>query len=220
MRYRVRGMLIRSENAAKPMVDTARALAEWLRHRPRTHSALDYGCGKLRYTAYLAARSKDLGIADSSTQLDRIQRIGERMTTVRQHALLRWPACRIYDLVQFWQGIPHAYDFILCANVLSAIPCPKTRGHSLRAIRRTLTPSGMLLVANQHTNSYFLKARERPGAFPHLNGWVLPTRNGAAYYGILTRDLTTQILRRYGFAVVDAWIDGQSNYVLACRGRL
>ncbi len=216
--YRVRGELVRSENAAKPMEDAAGPLVEWLGGRPVTNSALDYGCGKLRYTPHVAARSRYLGIVDSAHQLDRVQRIDGVRTTVRAYAEARWPGCLVYDLTRFWNGIRHTYDFILCANVLSAIPCPRARARSLRSIRRTLTPRGTLLVVNQHTNSYFSDVSRREEAIPHLDGYLLPSRRGASYYGILTKDTTIRLLERYGFAVVDAWIEGQSNCVLVKRG--
>lgn len=219
MRYQIKGMLIRSENAAKPMTDAAGPVVEWLKQRPWTHSALDYGCGKLRYTPHLAARSKHLGITDSAVQLNRIQRIGGRMTNVREHADEYWPACHIYELDQFWQGIRRRYGFILCANVLSAIPCPRIRAKSLRALHATLTSNGTLLIVNQHANSYFTQARERSEAFPYLDGWVLQSRKGAAYYGILNQESTIRVLTRFGFVIVDAWKNGQSNYVLAGRNK-
>lgn len=217
MHYRIRGVLIKSENAAKPMRRAAGPLIEWLMQRPYTAGALDYGCGKLRYTRHLAARSEDLGIADSMVQLDRIQRIGGRMTSVRRYAHKRWPNCHIYDLARFWEGIPHSYEFILCANVLSAIPCPRARARSLRALRSALAPNGILLVVDQHVNSYFAEAKRKPEAFGHLDGWVLQSRSGPAYYGILNKESTIKILSRFGFAVVDAWNAGQSNYVLVRR---
>ena len=217
MRYRVKGMLVRSENAAKPMTDVAGPLVEWLKRRPYTHSALDYGCGKLRYTLYLVTRSEHLGITDSAVQLNRTQCIGGRMTNVRQYAGEHWPACQIYELDEFWHGIRRRYAFILCANVLSAIPCPRIRAKSLRALHTALTSNGTLLVVNQHANSYFTKASQKAGAFPHLDGWVLQSRKSAAYYGILNQKSTIKILTRFGFAVVDAWNNGQSNYVLVRR---
>lgn len=220
MHYRIKGTLVKSENAAKPMQRAAGPLVEWLKQRPCTDSALDYGCGKLRYTLHLRAKSKKLGIVDSVVQLDRIQRIDGRMTSVRQYAREHCPTCRIYDLVEFWKGISHSYGFILCANVLSAIACPRVRARSLHALRNALARNGTLLVVNQHTNSYFREARQNPGAFAHLDGWVLQSRSGAAYYGIWDRDSTIAVLRRFGFGVVDAWIDGQSNYVLVNRGRV
>ncbi len=217
MHYRIKGILIKSENAAKPMTDGAGPLIEWLKQRPYTYSALDYGCGKLRYAPHLAARSRHLGITDSTVQLDRVQRIGDRMTNVRQYANEHWPTCDIYDLAEFWLGIPCSYGFILCANVLSAIPCPRVRARSLRTLRAALTSKGTLLVVNQHSNSYFAETRQRSEAFSHLDGWVLQSRNGAAYYGILNKESTIKILTRFGFVVVNAWINGQSNYVLVKR---
>lgn len=218
MQYKVKGMVIRSENAAKPMAHVARALVGWLRDRPATKSALDYGCGKLRYTPHLAARSQHLGLVDSSEQLDRVQRIGGLETTVRQYAKEEWPGCRIYELTQFLEGVPHTYGFILCANVLSAIPCPKVRARSLGSIRRALTRRGTVLAVNQHTNSYFKEVTSRREAVPHLDGWLLPSRGGTSYYGILNRDEVARLLERYGFVIEQTWIDGQSNYVLAGRG--
>jgi hypothetical protein len=217
MHYRIKGILIKSENAAKPMMDAAGPLIEWLKQRPYTHSALDYGCGKLRYTRHLAARSRHLGITDSTVQLDRVQRIGGQMTNVRQYANAHWPTCHIYQLNQFWQGIPRSYGFILCANVLSAIPCPRIRARSLRALRAALTSNGTLLVVNQHMNSYFAEARQKSKAFAHLDGWVQQSRKGAAYYGILNQESTIRVLTRFGFLVADAWNSGQSNYVLVRR---
>jgi hypothetical protein len=216
--YNAKGMLVKSENAAKPMADAAGPLVEWLRGRPVMESALDYGCGKLRYTPYVAARSRYLGLVDSSEQLDRVQRIDGVETTVRQYAKEKWPGCRIYELTEFWKGVSHTYDFILCANVLSAIPCPKVRARSLRSLRRGLTPRGTVLVVNQHTNSYFKEASSRPEAIAHLDGWLLPSRGGASYYGILTKDKVVELLKRHGFVIAQTWIDGQSNYVLAGRG--
>ncbi len=217
MHYRVKGMLVKSENAAKPMTDAARPLIDWLTQRPYTHNVLDYGCGKLRYAHYLAARSAFLGLTDSSVQLNRIQRIDGHMTDVRQYANQHWPTCHVYDLAEFWRGIPCSYEFILCANVLSAIPCPRIRAKSLRSLHAALAPSGTLLVTNQHANSYFTEAREKPHAFSHLDGWVLQSRNGVAYYGILDQKATIRLLTRFGFVVVDTWTNGQSNYVLAKR---
>lgn len=218
MHYKIKGLLIRSENTAKPIMDAAGTLVEWLSQRPQTRSALDYGCGKLRYTAHIADRSRYLGIVDSTEQLDRVQRITGIITTVRKFAKKKWPGCRVYDLHQFWEGIHHAYDFILCSNVLSAIPCPKVRARSLRSISRSLAKGGQLLVVNQHTNSYFCTVRRKPETASHLNGWILHSRKGGAYYGIFTKDITITLLKRFNFKVLEAWIDGQSNYVLVNRG--
>lgn len=211
MRYRFKDSEIRSENAAKPASDAAAFLVNWLRKRYFTPMALDYGCGKLRYTAHLAHRSDHIGLADSQVQIERIQRICGQYTTVKAYAARRWPGCSIQNLTEFWTRPAHSYDFILCANVLSAIPCPKTRAKSLRAIRAALTRDGFVLFVNQHTNSHFTEVRKRPSSQPHLDGWIVKSKYGVSYYGILNKDAVIKLATRYNFKVEDSWKEGQSN---------
>ena len=217
MRYKIKGVEIRSENAAKPASDAAAPLVNWLKNRKYTPSALDFGCGKLRYTDHLAYQSKRIGVLDSEVQLTRIQRIAGEQTSVEEYVKRKWPSCRIHRLEDFWMSSSYSYHFILCANVLSAVPCPKARARSLRSIHTTLRHNGQVLFVNQHTNSYFTKIRKEPTTRPHLDGWVTASRTGAAYYGILNRDSVIQLVSRYSFAVEQAWIEGQSNYVLAAK---
>ena len=150
MRYRVNGEEIRSENAAKPMAQASNALVDCILSRPCIDHALDYGCGKLRYTPYLARRCSHFGLVDSSLQLERLQMIAGRHTTVKKYAQTRWPSCRIYTAQEFWRGTDERYDFVLCANVLSAIPSRIIRSQSLRAIRACLRRTGECLVVNQY----------------------------------------------------------------------
>ena len=153
MRYKIKDSEIRSENAAKPAIDAAAFLVNWLRKRESTPSALDYGCGKLRYTAHLAHRSKHIGLVDSQVQIERTQRICGEYTSVKVFASQRWPGCTIQNLIEFWSCPARRYDFVLCAHVLSAIPCPKARAKSLRAIRAALTRGGhALFVINIRTH--------------------------------------------------------------------
>ena len=215
MRYRIKGTDIRSENAAKPATDAAAYLVDWLRKRERTDSALDYGCGKLRYTQHLAHRSKHIGIVDSEVQLRRIQRIGGEQTSVVEYARKQWPSHTLQYLTDFWKKSSRCYDFVLCANVLSAIPCSRTRAKSLRAIHAALKQEGDVLFVNQHTNSYFTEVQKRPSTRAHLDGWLAESGSGASYYGILNRESVMKLVSRFGFSVEEAWISGQSNYVLA-----
>ena len=217
MHYKIHGIEIRSENAAKTISEGAKALITWLASCDYVENALDYGCGKLRYTAHVAKRCSSLAIVDSKIQIERTQRIDGSSTTVRKYAQTHWPNCKIYYLEQFWDGIPDSYDFVLCANVLSAIPSAKIRARSLRAIYASLSRNGELLVVNQHTNSYFGKVKLKPNVFGYLDGWVVQSRNGGAYYGILNRVAVVRLLRKYEFTISDAWIKGQSNFVLASK---
>ncbi|MGQ0554923.1 MAG: methyltransferase domain-containing protein [Nitrospiraceae bacterium] len=214
MHYLIKGSIIRSENAAKSPAEASRRLVAWIRNNVRSDSSLDFGCGRLRYTPHLAARSECLAIVDSAEQLNRKIRTRRGVTSVREIALRRWPGCQIFTAEQAWRGLPEKYNFILCANVLSAIPSKIIRRRFLNAIRMLLVQGGQVLVVNQHTNSYFTNARLRSNAKSHLDGWILQSARGAAYYGVLNRDRVVRIMRSHGFEIIDAWIEGQSNWVL------
>ena len=215
MHYRFKGVEIHSENAAKPATDAAAYLVDWLRRRRRTYSALDYGCGKLRYTRHLACRSEHIGVVDSEVQLRRTQRIFGQQTSIAKYVKCRWPFHTLQHLEDFWTKSLRFYDFVLCANVLSAIPCPKARARSLRAIYAAVRRDGRVLFVNQHTNSYFTEVRKRPSTWPHLDGWVTTSSAGSFYYGVLNRYDTAALVSRFGFFAEETWINGQANYVLA-----
>lgn len=217
MRYLVKGVEIRSENAAKPASDASRSVIDWLDGRDRTESALDYGCGKLRYTFELHRCSDHIGIVDSKIQLSRIQRIFKEDISVKDFARKTWPSCSIQDLESFWKRPIRKYDFVLCSNVLSAIPNRKIRARSMRAIHFALKKKGTVLFVNQHTNSYFKKMREDKSSRLHLDGWILQKKTKSSYYGILDKDAVIKLTTRYGFSVLDAWVSGQSNFVLVTR---
>jgi len=217
MRYRTKGHEVKSENAAQSPTHASAYLINWLHNRERTRSALDFGCGKLRYTQHLACQSNDLGIADSEIQLTRHQTLDGQITTVKELVQRKWPYCRIHLLEDLWSRVVNQYEFVLFANVLSAIPCSKARARSLRAIYDSLTLGGKVLVVNQHTNSSFSSMRRNSRCELHLDGWLTHGAHGTSYYGILKRDSVCNLLKRYSFTVEDAWISGQSNYVLAGR---
>lgn len=219
MRYVVRDIEIRSENAAKPMENAAAPLIHWLNERDYVNAALDYGCGKLRYTKYIAMKCTSLGVVDSRIQLNRAQHIDGQISTIKEYVKRKWPKSKIYEIENFWNGVGISYNFILCANVLSAIPSIKVRAKSLRAIYNALSSDGELLVVNQHTNSYFSKMKSMPNTIKYLDGWITQSRGGASYYGILNKNLVIRLLKKYGFSIKDSWIEGQSNYVLASKDK-
>jgi hypothetical protein len=217
MRYKVRGIEIRSENAAKPAIAAASSLIRWLCNRKSTPSALDYGCGKLRYTHYIAQHSKHIGIVDSNIQLTRTQRVHGQSTSVQAYAKKIWRTCSIQHLEDFWRQPVRHYHFILCANVLSTIPCVKARAKSLRSIYAALKTNGRVLFVNQHTNSYFTEVRKKISSRPHLDGWVVSSKVGASYYGILCKNSVVKLVTRFGFHIEQAWNEGQSNFVLVSK---
>lgn len=217
MRYKIKNNEIRSENAAKPASDAAAYLVAWLKKRPYCQSALDYGCGTLRYTASLNKKSQQLGIVDSEIQLTRTQKVHGKSTTVTKYVNKRWPSCRTHLLEHFLKTPANTYDFILCANVLSAIPSGKTIAKSLRAILDALKKNGKVLFVNQHRNSYFKEVQKKPTTKSHLYGWITNSNGRYSYYGILDKKIVSKLVKKNGFRVVEAWNKGESNYVLAER---
>jgi SAM-dependent methyltransferase len=215
MRYTVRGVVIRSENAAKLPQEASGVLKDWILRNVEADHALDYGCGRMRYSGYLARRSSRLALVDSEIQLDRPTRVGRQRTTLRQYATRRWPKCAVYSLDQFWAGVPEQFDFVLCANVLSAIPSSRVRFRSIGAIGRSLAKGGVALFVHQHTNSFFTYLQQNARATRHLDGWILGSPKGPSYFGVLPRSKVVRLVRASNMRVIDAWIAGQSNYVLA-----
>jgi hypothetical protein len=82
MRYKVDGVTIRSENAAKPCNQKSQRVDGYLRTLS-AETLLDFGCGKLRYSDTLVKISPRVTFLDSLIQINRQQVIrGERTTVV------------------------------------------------------------------------------------------------------------------------------------------
>jgi hypothetical protein len=86
MRYKVRDLEIRTENAAKPISQASQGVLSWIAAQDLIEDALDYGCGKLRYAGALAEKCRRLTLVDSSEQLCRLQLIAEERTTVKEYS--------------------------------------------------------------------------------------------------------------------------------------
>jgi 2-polyprenyl-3-methyl-5-hydroxy-6-metoxy-1,4-benzoquinol methylase len=216
MRYKALGLTIRSENAAKPVSQISKRVVAWLRCNVKCEQALDYGCGRLRYAPALLKIARCVTFVDSAAQLNRDQLLFGKRTTVRSIVQRRWKRATVLDLEQFAQERKF-YDFVLCANVLSAIPNRSVRSDVVRILSSRLTPKGRCLFVTQHRNSDFSRMSNLPTARKYLDGWILRSNRGASYYGILDRVKLLSLVRRHGHRVVDAWISGESTFVLTCR---
>jgi SAM-dependent methyltransferase len=215
MRYRVKKLEIKSENAAKSGSQVANSVVEWIKQLHIVKNTLDLGCGKLRYAKYLVKKCKHLDLVDSHVQINRRQLIENRYTTVKNYVAKRLPNADIYSIEEFLKKPRRKYDFVLCANVISAIPSKIIRGKTLRSILGCLKKTGQVLVVNQYTNSYFKKVKRSGKAIAHLDGYILCTRRGNYYYGLLPEAKMVKILLKYGFSVIKQWHSGQSAFVLA-----
>jgi 2-polyprenyl-3-methyl-5-hydroxy-6-metoxy-1,4-benzoquinol methylase len=176
-------------------------------------AALDFGCGKLRYSGLLARKCKAFTLVDSEVQVTRTQKIGGKETTVSEYAKREWPGCRVLSLEEF-QRDKRKYDFVLCANVLSAIPNRRVRSKALRRLASAARDEGRCLFITQYRNSYFTKMAASRNAIRHLEGWILKTQRGAFYYGLLDKNEVSALVARHGFTIEKAWIEGESAYVL------
>ena len=215
MRYRVMNLEIRSENAAKPASQPASAVIKWIQCQSVVRNALDLGCGKLRYAQYLAEKCKHLSLVDSQIQIERRQIIGNFRTTVRDYAKAKWPHSKVYAIEDFWDKTNRKYGLVLCANVISAIPSRRIQTNMLRNVLRILNKRGRLLVVNQFTNSYFSKVINSCKAIPHLDGYILKSKRGYYYYGLLPEMKMSKILSQCGFVIIKKWRIKQSSFVLA-----
>lgn len=217
MHYRVRGFVVRSENAAKPHSQASAAVVSWIKEQPRVHHALDYGCGKLRYSGALASRAHRLTLVDSLVQIDRVQSLCGTLGSVREYAATHWLRSRVLSAAEFWRRVAPEFDLVLCANVLSAIPSRRMRSRALMAIHASLTTGGKCLFVNQYRNSEFKATVERATATPLHYGWLLQGHRGVSYYGLWPVDRTVRALRARGYRIHEAWRRAESSFVLAGR---
>lgn len=216
MHYRIKGHIIKSENAAKPVAQQSQYLAQWLYDNMATGAAADFGCGKLRYALVLSSRARAVTFVDSPVQLERRQIVHGVATSVRDYVREHLPTCSVQSVTQF-EECRRRYDFILCSNVLSSIPCPRTRAGVMRLIATKLSYGGEALFVTQFRNSYFRDLSGSADVVPASDGWVLASKRGSFYYGIIDQGMLESRMRRAGFGVVASWVHKESAYVLGRR---
>jgi 2-polyprenyl-3-methyl-5-hydroxy-6-metoxy-1,4-benzoquinol methylase len=216
MRYIVRGLEIRSENAAKPACSAGRWMLNWIRRLPTGASGLDIGCGKLRYTVPLANRISSVAAVDSTIQLDRQQTMFGRLCSIRQYVSKALRNVTVYSVEDpRWRR--KRYDVVLCSNVLSAIPCLRTRKRLVRAAYTCLKPGGTLLLTTQYRNSHFNEWGSTRKAIRYLDGFLVQGKRGTSFYGLLDAKGLTRLCRSCGFQNLDAGHAKELAYVLARR---
>jgi 2-polyprenyl-3-methyl-5-hydroxy-6-metoxy-1,4-benzoquinol methylase len=216
MRYVVRGLEIRSENAAKPACSAGRWILNWIRQLPTSASGLDIGCGKLRYTVPPAKRISSVAAVDSGIQLERQQAIFGRVCSVRQYVSKTLRNVTVYSVEDpVWRR--KRYDIVLCSNVLSAIPCLRTRKRIVKAAYTCLRPKGTLLLTTQYRSSHFAAWRSAHNATRYLDGFLVQGKRGTSFYGLLDAEALTRLCRSCGFRSFDAGHAKELAYVLARR---
>ena len=216
MHYRVNGLIIRSENAAKPLTQANKFVLNWIATLPPKSVALDYGCGKFRYTIPLARVVRTVVAVDSTYQISRLQVIADTKTSLISYADDHLPNVSVLNVRDpSWQRA--IYDVALCANVLSTIPFPGKRRAILRRVGRLLNQQGRLFVCTQYRNTYFKAYATDPQAKKYGDGWLIHSRHGTAFYGILDKAALMKLCGASGLAIADAFTKGESAYVIARR---
>ena len=213
VRYRARGLIIRSENAAKPGSQAGRQLINWITNTDKVSTALDYGCGKLRYSQYLLDSCDHLTLVDSDIQLKRTQTIFGEKTTIFQYIADHWPDARVLTIDQFKSDI-EKYDLILCANVLPVIPRKDIRRRIIDGLLESLNDNGKCLFVVQYRNSEFIKMKNRDTSIDHYDGWIAQGSRGNSFYGLIRPKRLHAMVRRAGFRIVESWLHDGSAYVV------
>jgi len=217
MLYKLGHSIIHSERAAKPAGQASAHVINLLETLGHFAVAVDFGCGRLRYGLQLYHQSDTLIVVDSKEQIDRtLELFGER-TTVRDYVRERWHATTAMDLTEFSLCSTRA-DFILCANVLSAIPYDRDRLRALRRIREHLAPRGHTLVFCQYTNSYFCSKLRDPQVTKLGDGFVLGSGENMSFYGIINLGSLCNLVEKAGLKTIRAWRANQTAFVL-CTAR-
>jgi hypothetical protein len=103
----------------------------------------------------------------------------------------------VLDLEAF-QTDRRRYDLVLCANVLTAVPCRRTRMDILRTIAVRLRAGARCLIVTQYRNSDFVAMAARPESSPYQDGWLLRARRGPAFYAPLTPERIERMAQRVG----------------------
>lgn len=214
MRYRFKGVELKTENAAKPYRQRSKWLVARIRQIRSDAVALDYGCGKFRYTIPLSQRVKRVFAVDSSFQIGREQQIANRRTTLCGYARKYLKNVSVYEVCsEGWRR--QRFDFILCANVLSVIPHELVRLKVLRELRAVLKENGQLLVSTQFRNTYFRQLEGNPNATWVRDGWFIRGLRGSSFYALIPPRKLAQLCRAAGLLVSHSGSNGETAFVFA-----
>lgn len=211
MHYRIKNKTIKSEYAAKSVKQTNKEIVNIINRLNKDVVALDYGCGKLRYTIHLSKKVKMVYSIDSKEQINRTQLINDMKTTVKEYSE-KMDNVNVFALDNYeWKEV--RYDFILCCNVLSAIPIYNERIKIFNNIKETLNNNGIALISTQYNNSYFNTYKIRKDCYKYYDGWIIGEKK-YAFYGIVTLEKLSYYARRVGLKIKSAYRKDGSAYLI------
>ena len=197
MHYILGEYIVESELAAKSVLMPNKIILDYISKLSPNYIALDYGCGKLRHAIPLANYVQQVIAIDSREQLEKKQRIHNSIIAPVEYCKENLTILPLDS--DGWRK--QKYDFVLCSNVLSAIPDEIVRMNVLSDIISVLKKEGHLLLSVQYYNSYYNSYRTRKDAFPYLDGWLVKRRGSNKYdfYAMLNAECLIGMCRKVGF---------------------
>lgn len=215
LNYKINGITIRSENAAKPHTMPSGYLCNYIKNSLKNGRALDFGCGKLRYSEELVNKFDVVTFLDSRKQLERVQIIRGVKTTIPEFVANNYKNSNAVPFENV-DKITDQYDFILCANVLSAVPCKTTIYKIISSIRELLKSDGEAMIVNQYKSSYF---RKYESGIKHLHGYIYQNFRNASYYGLLDERVVREICLENNLSIIKSWSKAGSSYVIVGKNK-
>lgn len=219
MRYSIRGFLVKSENAAKPIKQQNKEVLTWIASLPSNLKVLDYGCGKFRYAIPLSQQVEFVHAVDSGVQLSRKQIINNQSTTLMEYARRFHRNISVFP-VDSRAWINNRYDIVLCSNVLSAIPSAAERIKVLNRLRDVLKPSGYIFLCIQYRNSSFTGYKENPNASRYFDGWIIRKSlncKTVSFYGLISPARLIKLCQGVKLQVINSFQRNGSVYVFCKR---
>ena len=109
------------------------------------------------------------------------------------------------------------FDFILCSNVLSAIPDKQTRKKLLDNIYDILLDNGIALITVQYRNSYFNTYNNREGVEKYEDGWLIKRNNSYSFYGIIYPEQLIEMCLKSNLKIENLYKNDGSIYLTVAR---
>lgn len=200
MHYQIDKYLIKSENAALSTKQVNRVILSYIEKLPNNITALDYGCGKCRHSKQLNTKTSKLVLIDSKVQITRKQKIHDNEVSVLEYASKFMNNAYAYPIEEY-DFKNEKFDFVLCTNVLSAIPKSDDRKKVLSNIKQLLKPTGIALISVQYRNSYFNTYSTKEGCVRYEDGWIIKRGNSFSFYGIIFPDKLIELCEESGFII-------------------
>lgn len=209
-------MIVKSENAALSTSQTNKIVLKFIDNLPDKINILDYGCGKCRYSLQLGKKARHITLLDSQVQISRTQTIYSTKTTVESFANNNMKNVSVCSIETF-DFTKQQFDFILCSNVLSAIPDKQTRKKLLDNIYDILLDNGTALITVQYRNSYFNTYNNREGVEKYEDGWLIKRNNSYSFYGIIYPEQLIEMCLKSNLKIENLYKNDGSIYLTVAR---